>query len=176
MWLVITVLAALALLPCIIGMIIAASNLLSPKLMIKFTALSAVVLCCFSLLGCLLAWCINLIADVAFMYWIVLFVVAVNFFIKAFKIQKFIVIFYTDNIKDFIMSTSSVGMDVMLASMGCFLFKPDFMWLLIPFFFVCLTLGFVGIFVGLKSVSANFVKYFMGFIGVTIIFSLFLML
>lgn len=173
MWLVITVLAALSLLPCIISMIIAVSNLLTPKLLIKFTALSSLVLCAFALIGCLFGWCVNLIADVSFMYWIVLFVVAVNFFVKAFKIEKFIMMFYTDNVKDFVVATSSAGIDVMLAAMGCFLFKPDFIWMLVPFFFVCLALGFVGVFVGLKSVSAKIIKYFVGFIGVVIMFSLF---
>ncbi|MBP5782323.1 MAG: hypothetical protein J6W04_02160 [Bacteroidales bacterium] len=158
MWFVVAVFLALALLPMTVGMIVGMNRNLPRRKMLNFSILSSVTMFIFAILGILLAFVINLIADISYMYWILIAFAAALIIYQAFKWKQYAIIFYTDNKNNLLLSTITFGLDVMLASMGCYMSSKDAFIVTLCFLAFAVVFGVLGLFLGLKSNSPKTVS------------------
>ena len=133
----------------------------SRRQVLNFSFMSSIVFFVCSLLGILCAYLILLIENVSYLYWLFLLGIAINIFIKGFKPDKFSIIFYTDKKSDFMMSNFSAGMNVMLATMGCYMLDHHTLYLSFVFLFLSVVCEIAGIIMGLKQKSLQLIRLFL---------------
>ncbi len=155
MWFAVTVFLCLALLPMTVGMIVGMNRNLPRRKMLNFSILSSVTMFVFAMLGILLAFVISLIADISYMYWILTAFAAALIIYKAFRWKQYAIIFYTDSKMNLLLSTVTFGLDVMLASMGCYMLGREAIIAALCFLAFAVAFGVSGLFLGLKSNSPN---------------------
>ena len=151
MWTAVTAYAAFLFVQTSVGMILGMNREVERRKSVNFALLSGLMLTAFAFLGTGIARLLLMINNSRYFAGLLFLGITAVLVIKTVNINKMALIFATDDRNNFMLSCVTMGLDAMIASIGCtFAFQYSHI-VLISFLPLFLIVGVLGVTIGLKT-------------------------